>query len=286
MQRPIRNLYRIGADNIDKFIGIEQVTAPKIKIVPKVEPIKRTRDKDNILNHIIEGDCVATMKTFKDDIVDISITSPPYNVSETTRGNLYATYKDNLSIDEYGKWLIEIGVELIRVTKYYTFFNVQILTNNKLAVIDFIHYFRANIKDIFIWNKTPIPQIAKNKLATGYELIIILGKDSRMIYDYNNFPPNNFVPNTFKWIQKGTDLVKSHGATFPIKMVKFFIEQFSKPGDIVLDCFMGTGTTALGAIEMKRNYCGIELDPLYVGLAKKRIEDRKDDFEYTLDLGD
>ena len=105
-----------------------------------------------------------------------------------------------------------------------------------------------------------------------------------MIYDYNNFPKNNFVPNFERWIQQGTDLHESHGATFPIKMPKFFIEYFSKPGDLVFDPFIGSGTTALAAIEMGRKYCGTELDPEYYKLSLKRIEERRQDFEFTFNF--
>lgn len=259
-----------------------------LKSIGKSQPhfVMRNRNKLSLIDTIILGDCLESMRSFEDNSVDITITSPPYNVGKTTRGNLYTSYKDDLSMDEYTEWLIEIGIELMRITKYYTFFNIQILTDNKMAVIDFLHYFRGSLKDIFIWAKTPIPQIAKGKLATGYELIIILGNDSRMIYDYRNFPDNGYVPNIERWIQKGSDLNESHGATFPIKMPKFFIEQFSKPGDLVFDPFMGTGTTALAAIELGRNYCGTELDPEYVQLSESRINKRKQDFEFTFNFGD
>jgi site-specific DNA-methyltransferase (adenine-specific)/modification methylase len=275
----LKELLDVGAKEVHSW----KFSNEDMKSIAKSQPhsVVRTRDKDNILNHIFEGDCVSTMRTFQDNVMDITITSPPYNVGKTTRGNLYTTYKDDLSMDEYTEWLVEIGIELLRITKHYVFFNIQVLTDNKMAVIDFMHYFRGSLKDIFIWAKTPIPQIAKGKLATGYELIIVLGNDSRMIYDYNNFPDNGFVPNIERWIQQGADRSKEHGATFPIKMPKFFIGHFTKKGDIVFDPFMGTGTTALAAIELGRNYCGTELDEEYYNLTLKRIEERKQDFEFT-----
>jgi len=282
----IKELLDIGAEEVKDWKFQYHQDIAGLKTIGRTQShfVMRSLDKESTTNKIFLGDCLDWMRKFEDNSVDISITSPPYNVGKTTRGNLYTTYKDDLSMDEYTEWLIEIGIELMRITKHYTFFNIQILTDNKMAVIDFMHYFRGSLKDIFIWAKTPIPQIAQGKLATGYELIIILGPDSRMIYDHRNFPSNGFVPNIERWIQQGTDRSESHGATFPIKMPKFFIEQFSKPGDLVFDPFMGTGTTALAAIELHRKYCGTELDEDYYNLTLKRIEERKQDFEFTFNF--
>lgn len=64
-----------------------------------------------------------------------------------------------------------------------------------------------------------------------------------------------------------------HEAQFPIELARRVVRLFSAPGDIVLDCFVGSGTTAVAAIQEQRQYIGFELLPLYAGLAKRRCEE-------------
>jgi site-specific DNA-methyltransferase (adenine-specific) len=62
-----------------------------------------------------------------------------------------------------------------------------------------------------------------------------------------------------------------HEAKFPIELPTRIIKMLSEPGDVVLDCFLGSGTTAIAALMEQRNFIGIELNPEYAELAKKRI---------------
>ena len=58
----------------------------------------------------------------------------------------------------------------------------------------------------------------------------------------------------------------------PIDLCKFLINKFSQPNDVVLDCFMGSGTTGVACQELNRNFIGIELDAEYYEMAKQRIK--------------
>lgn len=263
-KRPIPIFYVYKIEGTDQKVVFQ-------KVYTKEEYLQGYRNK------ITEGDCIKIMKSIEmDNLVDISITSPPYNVGKTTRGNLYGEYTDDKSKSEYTKWLIEIVGELIRLSKYYVFFNIQMLVSSKEAIIDLLHYYRENVKSVFIWQKTPIPQIANGKLATGYEYVIIFGKDDSMIFSYNNFPDNGYVPDIKQFLSQKKEVFKEHGATFPLDLPAFFINNFSKPGDLVLDPFSGLATTAVAAIKLNRDYMGIELDPLYVKLSNERINAEKD----------
>lgn len=66
---------------------------------------------------------------------------------------------------------------------------------------------------------------------------------------------------------------KNHSATFPVDLPAWFIKLFTLPGDVVLDPFLGSGTTALAAIQLGRIYAGIDVNEEYVNLAKKRISE-------------
>ncbi|MBD3309216.1 site-specific DNA-methyltransferase, partial [candidate division KSB3 bacterium] len=63
-----------------------------------------------------------------------------------------------------------------------------------------------------------------------------------------------------------------HEAKFPVELPERVIKLLTDPEDIVLDCFMGSGSTAIAAIRQNRRYIGIELDPKYVNLSRKNID--------------
>lgn len=63
---------------------------------------------------------------------------------------------------------------------------------------------------------------------------------------------------------------KNHSATFPLELPSWFIKLFTVPGDLVLDPFMGSGTTARAAIQLGRNFSGVEIEKEYIELARKR----------------
>ncbi len=69
------------------------------------------------------------------------------------------------------------------------------------------------------------------------------------------------------------ELNRSHPAPFPVELPKRLIKMFSFTGDIIIDPFMGSGTTAVAAKETGRNYCGYEINPEYIELAEKRLSD-------------
>ena len=213
-----------------------------------------------------------TMKQMKNDFVDITITSPPYNTGgkSLSTGDFYKDYKDNLKDDQYYNFIKNNINELLRVTKHYVFYNFQFLTNNKNIYYKIIGEFSDNIKDVFIWHKQALSQINKGKMATGFEVVLILSKNSNnMIFDYNNFPENNYVPNIKKFNK--LESFKGHGATMPIQMAEYFIMNFSKKGDLIYDCFSGMGTTACAAVKNDRNYIGSEITKEYIDLSNKRL---------------
>ena len=223
------------------------------------------------LNKIYNEDCLEFMSKIQNDFFDLTITSPPYNTGGKSLevGNFYKEYKDNLPEIEYYEWIKKIIQELLRTNKHYVFFNFQFLSNNKKTYFKLIGEFSENIKDIFIWHKHSLSQIVKGKMATGYEVVLILGKDDKMNFEYNNFPHNNYVPNIQKWNKK--ESFKGHGATMPIQMSDYFIQHFSKEGDLIFDCFSGLGTTACSAVKLNRNFIGTEITKEYIELTNKRL---------------
>lgn len=119
-----------------------------------------------VTNKIYSEDCLETMQRMNDNFVDVTVTSPPYNAGASrrnrkTRGYTdiikYDNYTDKISKEEYLKVCVDWIKEIIRVTKYHVFFNIQELKGNKGIVKTIYENFNEQIKDVFIWAKTNPP---------------------------------------------------------------------------------------------------------------------------------
>lgn len=228
---------------------------------------------------LIHGDCLEEMKKMKDNSVDLVVTSPPYNMGGKSLGykplskisnKHYNSYNDNLPEKKYIIWCRSVIRECLRISRY-VMWNVQPLVSTRNHIVDIQTTFKKNLKDYFIWHKQPISSINSKKgaLAKGFEFVFMLGKDNTTLFKYNNFPKNNYIPNIKTWYKK--ESFKEHSATFPKELPMYFIEHFTKENDLVLDCFMGTGTTGVACKLLNRNFIGIEIDKKYIDIARKRI---------------
>jgi len=233
------------------------------------------------LNTIYCGDCLELMKQLENDSINIVITSPPYNAGKNVRGNFYDEYSDNLSIEDYEKFISDTNRECIRVSKY-VFFNFQILTNNKLAYLSIFNTFKNNIKDIVIWNKSQVqPSIQPTMLNSKFEFVVVFAKEelckSRVFERafFNNRLPglelNNNVIETNNAANESFEWSDENKAKFSKEFVEWFIKRFTDKWDIILDPFMGTGTTAVVCKQQHRNFIGIELSQDYIDTANNRL---------------
>lgn len=237
------------------------------------------QDPKNWINKILYCDCLNALPKMEDDSVDISITSPPYNISTRIgEGNVYDDYEDNLSMQQYQEFIFKVIDELLRVTRYYIFWNIQMLSSNKSAVLNIFSKYKDNIKEICIWAKTNCPPASsENTLSNQYEFIIVLSKYDRIgkqfqraFFDNRTEGQGNISNCIIKPVQH-ENLCNEHKATFAEWLPYFFIKHFTKEDDIVLDPFMGTGTTAYVAKQLNRKFIGFELSQNYCDFANKRL---------------
>lgn len=231
------------------------------------------------VNKIYKGDCLEIMKSMPDKCVDLILTSPPYNMGGVSLGyqpnstvgqKHYGGFSDNLSDIEYSKWCIEVIKEALRLSRY-VFWNVQFVRSTRTMILDLQNNYFHRLKDIFIWHKQCVPSITAKKggLGKGWEYVFMLGENDKSVFEYNNFPKNGYVPNIQEWYQKEPH--PDHHALFPLAMPDYFIEYFTKPGDIVLDIFNGLGTSTRSAKKLGRKYIGIEINPNYIEIAERRL---------------
>lgn len=130
-------------------------------------------------------------------------------------------------------------------------------------------FLRADV----IWYKPNCqPESVKDRPTRSHEYIFLLSKSETYLYDSSALRGPNGRNLRTVWEIPTKAFPEAHFATFPIELVKTCISLSSRPGDLVLDPFVGSGTTAEVALKMQRRFVGIELNPAYVGIAKKRVK--------------
>jgi site-specific DNA-methyltransferase (adenine-specific) len=238
--------------------------------------------KDNT-QKLILGDCLKSMYEIESNSIDVIVTSPPYNKKGLAGGKIkpgnqvwkkfnidYSEYDDNLSEEDYSEWMVNILNEMMRIIKVdgSIFFNHKPRRHkNKVHLpTDFISKSDLNIYQLIIWNRLSSPNIRKDVLLPCTEHIYWLCKSKPKTYKDNI--DSKF--NSEVWIIN-PDRGNKHPAPFPKKLVETCLLLTSKEGDLVLDPFLGSGTTAVVSDELNRNFIGIELDEKYLNITKSRL---------------
>jgi site-specific DNA-methyltransferase (adenine-specific) len=229
--------------------------------------------------------CVETMKKMEDNSVDLVVTSPPYNMNLRIRNGEYCSrqivkefstkyegFDDNLPIDEYNEFHTNVLQELLRVSPL-VFYNVAIVTGSKRSVFKMIGDFNEYLKDIIIWDKGHgQPAMAENVMNRRTELILVFDKYdgiSRQFLDKGQFDRGTL--DDIWIIKRQRSKAKANTAVFPEELVETILRNFTQEGDTIYDPFMGTGTTAVVAQHMGRNYIGSEIDQQLINVASMRL---------------
>lgn len=228
------------------------------------------------INKIYNEDCREGLKRIPDDSVDLVITSPPYNFDAGSGlGNKYGgNGEDSMTPGEYYTFLSSILEDLIRVS-CLVFFNIQMIAGNKDSLLKLMGNYRSSLKEIIVWNKkTAQPAINRGVLNSQFEFIIVFGKNNRRTFDKYYFDRGS-LSNLWDINKNRNNITTSHSAIMPIELAKKIVLNFTKKEDVVLDPFMGTGTTALACMDYNRNYIGFEKDPAFFNICNERINNHK-----------
>jgi len=226
------------------------------------------------LNVVYNEDCLEGMKQIPNKSVDLVITDPPYLI-DTVGSGLYSQ-KDkqyikelNFMKDGFSKEILD---EICRVMKKI---NLYIFCSQK-QIIPLLDYFVREKKcnwNIITWHKTnPIPACG-NKYLTDTEYVLFFREKGVKIYgDYQT----KFTYYLTSLNQKDKKKY-NHPTIKPLNILQNFIINSSKEGEIILDPFMGSGTTAIACMNTNRNYIGFELDKGYYDIILERIKNHKPD---------
>jgi len=204
-------------------------------------------------------DCLEGMKRMPDKSVDMILTDPPYGMSFQSdhRKIKYEKIKGDSNLD----WLDDFVDEIYRVTKpntaHYMFCSFHHIDKFKQAIGR-----KFKIKNILTWvkNNTSMGDL-KGDFAPKTEFIIFFHKGRRLINGTRD-------PNVLEFKRTQNKL---HPTQKPVDMIEYMIGKFSDEGDVILDPFMGSGTTAIACLNTDRQYIGFELDEGYYNIAQDRI---------------
>ena len=244
------------------------------------------------INKIYNEDCLITMANMPDKFVNLTITSPGYNMRTRIRNGEYTTreksehfskkyqyFSDDLPIEEFYSLHKQILTELLRVSKVICY-NFQIVTGSKEAFFKLIGDFSSQIKDIIIWDKVHgQPAMHEKVLNSCYEMILILEDDNKKGRMIQNAKFERGTMNNVLKMGRGKRIEQSHAAAFPEQLPHLMIKNFSSIGDLIYDPFTGTGTTLKMAILNSRNYIGSEISKEYCEISEKRILETKSDID-------
>jgi DNA modification methylase len=204
---------------------------------------------------------------------EISFTSPPYNAGTTPteikmgKSSKYTNDDDNKSEDEYLKLLTDFTNNTLLFSEY-SFVNIQSLSGNKTALIDFLYNMKSYYADTLIWQKgNAQPAMANNVLNSQYEYVHCFSHKANRAIGTKQF--RGTLSNVLEINKQTKNKIKEHNATFPIDLANYFLSNFCE--NSVIDLFLGSGTTMVASQQLKRKCYGMELDPKYCQVIINRM---------------
>lgn len=221
------------------------------------------------------GDCLELLKQIPDKSIDLIVTDPPYLIKNTTAGGKSDLAKSIQGMNNEIKnnnltngFDISILDELVRVMKKP---NIYIWCNGKQIPM-YIEYFIKNkgfTFDIIIWNKTNATPLFNNKYLTDKEYCLYFRKGGYCNPScYEEAKTVYYQPINIKDKKK-----YSHPTIKPLNIIETLIKNSSKENDIVLDPFLGSGTTCVACVNKNRHYIGFELSEEYFNIACQRLDE-------------
>ncbi|MCR4284337.1 MAG: site-specific DNA-methyltransferase [Parcubacteria group bacterium] len=251
-------------------------------------------------NHIYLGDCIEVMNNQIDkESIDLIFADPPYNLSgnglkwenNKTGGDWYMVNEewDKMTAPEYlsftRKW---IGASY-RVLKNGGSLYISCTYHNIAEVIITLKQLDFRINNVITWQKTnAMPNMTRRVYTHSTEFVIWAVKGKKWIFNYDalkKLNPERQKDGSLKQMRdfwslplvqgkerlKGKDGRAMHPTQKPEEMLKRIIVASSNKGDLVLDPFLGSGTTAVVAKRLGRNWIGIEVSDKYVKMSERRI---------------
>lgn len=272
------------------------------------------------LNKIYQGDSLELLKKLPDNYVDLVITSPPYSTLKTyiddngipandyvdwfipyckeiervikPTGSFILNINDKVESGFRHPYVFDLISRLHKETELKMF---ERLFWNKMKGLPNRNRFGDRVEYLFWFAKKQGFKFFIDEMRTEYSESSIkrMKKPLKKRYargendddlDYKDWAPNEkgALPTTLINISSESKrIADTHVAVYPLNLVEYFIKGSTEKGDIVLDPFMGTGTTGLASTNLYRNYIGFEIQSDYIEIANKRIIENRIDLRDT-----
>lgn len=225
------------------------------------------------LNNIYNIDCLEGIRAIKSGSVDAVITDPPYFIGMTHNGQK-GTFDDLTICKPFYEAMFEEFNRVLKPTGSVYWFTDWRGYAFYYQIFDSI----IGAKNMLVWDKG---NGAGNYYTYEHELILFGTKNTK-------FACKN-ARNVIRGIKgfaggaKKTNGNKVHPTQKPVELIQRLVLDSTNEGGIVLDCFMGSGTTAVSCMRTKRNFIGFELQKQYVKIAQMRIEEEKNNLKLQFD---
>lgn len=210
-------------------------------------------------NKIYTSDCIKAMNDLENKSIDYAFTSPPYN---RKRNDKYELYDD--TVQDYYNFLLNVIEQLRRICKKHIFLNIQTNYYNKADVYRLIGTYADKIQNIIVWEKSnPLPASGLS-VTNAFEYFIVIGdKPLRAQHTYTK--------NHITTAVNSKTTLKNHKAVMNEEVAHWVFDSFIPEGSTIIDPFMGTGTTAVVALQHNCEWIGYEIVPEYCLIAEERI---------------
>ena len=237
------------------------------------------------LGRIHQGDCIEVMRTLPADSVRVVVTSPPYNIKNSTGNGLkngnggkwpkaalqsgYAEHDDSMPHEAYVEWQRACLTEMMRLLRP----DGAIFYNHKWRVQNGLLQDRADIvegfpvRQILIWQRAGGINFNPGYFLPNYEVVYLIAKP-----EFRLAPKANAAGCVWQITQESDN---PHPAPFPVELASRCIESVGEGP--VLDPFIGSGTTAIAAEQAGLEWIGIDKSEAYVRMAEERLEEWRSD---------
>lgn len=249
-------------------------------------------DSTSILNKVFNEDCLAGFSRIPDNFVDLVIADPPYGL-----GKDYGNDSDRLSEERYLEWSKEWISAVIPKLKDTGSFYIFLTWRHSPEIFSFMKSRLIMINEI-IWDRC-VPSMGgtTRRFSSVHDTIGFFVKSNDYYFDLDavriSYDPETKKARTRnlfkgkKWLEVGYNPKdvwritrlhaqdperENHPTQKPLEIVERMIKASSPPGGIVLDPFMGTGTTAAACCKLKRNFIGFEINAEYCRIIEQRLE--------------
>jgi DNA modification methylase len=210
---------------------------------------------DSYRNSVINGDCIEVMRRMESESIDFILTDPPYIARYKSRDGR------NVANDDNGRWLRPAFSQMYRLLKSGSF------------CVSFYGWSKA---DLFIsaWRAAGFRIVGhivfRKRYASSACFLSYHHEQAYLLAKGAVTPPRFPVPDIIDFTYTGNRL---HPTEKPTDALRPLVSAFSKPGDMVLDPFCGSGSTLVAARELDRNFFGIELDTSHHFTARRRLKE-------------